>query len=90
MVRVLSGLNEPDDPNRPNPEIAIRITVPQEFAGWSMGEIIARRGFITGINGENENAVIQGRLPTSEYRGLADVLAEATQDSGKIEQDGLW
>ena len=55
-----------------------------------MGEIIARRGFITGINGENENAVIQGRVPTSEYRGLADVLAEATQDSGKIEQDGLW
>ncbi len=87
MVRVLSGINEPDDPNRPDPEIDIRITVAQEFAGWSMGEISARRGFITGIDVEKENTVIRGRLPTSEFKGLADVLAEATQHAGKIEQD---
>ena len=31
LVRVLSGLNEPDDPNRPDPEIAIRITVAQSL-----------------------------------------------------------
>jgi translation elongation factor EF-G len=63
MARVLSGLNEPDEPNRPDPDVAIRITVPQELAGWSMGEVTARRGIITGMAAEQENAVIRGRLP---------------------------
>jgi translation elongation factor EF-G len=88
MARVLAGLHEPDEPNRREPEVVIRMTVPQEFAGSSMAEFSARRGFITGMDVEHGNAVIRGRLPTSEYNALADVIAAGTRHLGRIERDG--
>jgi hypothetical protein len=60
MTRVLSGVNEPDEPNRPDPELVIRMTVPEEFAGWSMGELSAHRGWIKGIDVQHGIAVIRG------------------------------
>ena len=86
-MRVLSGLDEPDDSNRPDPEVAIRITVPQEFAGSSMGEITVRRGFITNTDVVGENAVIRGRVPKSKYAALADAFAAGTQDLARLEQE---
>ena len=86
-MRVLSGLDESDDSNGPDPEVAIRITVPQEFAGWSMGEITVRRGFITDMDAGGENAVIRGRLPKSKYAALADALAAGTRDLARLEQE---
>jgi translation elongation factor EF-G len=75
-MQVLGGVDEPDQ--RPDPEVAIRIIVSQEYAGWSMGEMSARRGFIVGMKMDGDDAVIRGRLPESEYAPLAAALAAGT------------
>jgi hypothetical protein len=85
MTRVLSGVNEPDEPNRPDPELVIRMTVPEEFAGWSMGELSAHRGWIKGIDVQHGIAVIRGSVPTTQYEGLADTIAAGTRRLGRID-----
>jgi hypothetical protein len=52
MARVLGGVSEPDEPDRPDPEVDVRMTVPQDFTGWSMpalsrGEHIVQFSTIT-------------------------------------------
>lgn len=86
MVRVLSGMYESDEPESPDPELAVRIIVPEEFAGWSMQEFSARRGIITNMEVEQGNSVIRGMLPTSEYLALVDVIATMIPRLGRIER----
>jgi translation elongation factor EF-G len=88
MGRVLGGVNEPDEPNRPDAELIIRMTVPEEFAGWSMGELNSRRGCIIGMDVQHGNVVIRGSVPTTEYQALADAIAVATKRLGRIEREG--
>jgi translation elongation factor EF-G len=86
MPRVLSGVGDPDDSGRHDPELAICITVPEEFAGWSMAELNGRRGYITEIVAERGNALIRGVVPTSQYAVLGDVIAAGTRSLGRIER----
>ena len=85
MGRALSGVNEPDEPNA---ELIIRMTVPEEFAGLSMGELNSRRGCIKGMDVQHGNVVIRGSVPTKEYDALADAISVATKRLGRIEREG--
>jgi len=93
MPPVLGGLEEHRDPG-PDPELTVRITVPEEFTGSAMGLLNSLLGVITGLDvqeGETQAgvaprfAVIKGSLPQSEYRTLVEELAQATQARGKVQ-----
>jgi hypothetical protein len=84
MARVLSGLSEPDQPDA---NFAIRFTVPEEFAGMSMGEVQSRRGCITGMDVQSGIAIIRGSLPASEFQAFQDTIAVATHQRGRVERE---
>ena len=82
MARVLSGVSEPIEPD---PELGICITVPEEFAGLSMGELNSRRGGVTGMDVQSGMVLIRGFLLASEYVGLEIAIAAGTQHRGRVE-----
>lgn len=85
MKEVASDASESDQPNG---EIAIRVVVPEEFCGWSVGEFQSRGGSITGMEVQSGCVVvIRGSLPVSEYPALQDAVRSATQQRGKVERD---
>jgi translation elongation factor EF-G len=81
VARVLNGVNEPNQP-QPDPEIPIRIIVPEEFAGHSMSELQSRRGSVTGLGVESGVTFIRGTIPSSEYDALYTTIAFSTQHRG--------
>jgi elongation factor G len=84
MPDVLTGFS--DDQSH-KPELAIRISVPEEFLGASIGEINSRRGYVRGIEVESGTYVILANLPIAEYGALAHELAFATRQRAKLELD---
>jgi len=89
MARVLSGVGEPSQPE-PDPEVAIRMTIPEEFGGISMGELNSRRGCVLGMDSQPGRVIlIRASLPASEYMGLEDTIAEWTQNRGRVEHEPL-
>ena len=78
---------EPEKPNRAAGEVSIRITVPEEFAGASLGELIARQGFITGMEAEEQSLVIRASLAAGEYDGLVEAIVADTQGRGRVERE---
>jgi elongation factor G len=77
----------PDDSKRPVGEVKIQITVPEEFAGASLGELIARQGLITGMEAKEQNVVLQASLPAGEYDGLVEAIVADTQGRGRVERE---
>jgi translation elongation factor EF-G len=85
MPRVLSGVGEPGQPDESQPEIAVHLIVPEEFAGMSMGELHTRRGRVSGMDVKSGSVLIRAFLPASEYDGLEKAIDEGTQHRGRVE-----
>jgi elongation factor G len=83
MAPVLSNISEPDQPNA---ELAIRMTVPEEFAGAVMGELQSKRGYTTEMDVQWGVVIIRGRMPASEFDGFRATIALATQQRGRVER----
>jgi translation elongation factor EF-G len=81
MPDVLSGTNEPD---QSDPELAIAITIPEEFVGFAMGELSSRSGVVTGMKIVSRTVVIYASLRASENHGLEQSIAETTRQRGKV------
>lgn len=95
MPFVLDGLEEHEDPG-PDPELTIRITVPEEYAGSVMGLLNYRRGVVTGMEVQpgaapnafsqaTNSAIIRASLPRSQYGALVEDVVEATLGRGKVD-----
>jgi translation elongation factor EF-G len=84
MARVMDELNEP---SQPDPEVPVRVIVPQEFAGFSMSELASRRGSVVRLEVQSGVAFIRGTLPSSEYDALETAIALSTQHRGKVEHE---
>ena len=84
MGRVISNISEPDQPDA---EFAIRFTVPEDFAGVSMGEFQSRRGCITGMEVQSGIVIIRGSLPASEFQAFQATIAVATEQRGRVERE---
>lgn len=83
MAPLLSNISEPDQPNA---EVAICMTVPEEFAGAVMGELQSRRGYTAEMEVQSGVVVIRGRMPASEFDGFQATIALATQQGGRVER----
>ena len=83
MGRVRGDISEPDQPDA---ESAVRITIPEKFAGASMGEFESRRGCITGMDVQSGTVIIRGSLPASEFPAFQERIAVATQQRGTVER----
>lgn len=91
MAEILSGLAEPDEPNPVPGDITVLVTVPEEFAGVSLGELNAREARINGMEVEGICVTISATLPASHYKTLVEVIKADTQDRGRValaEADG--
>jgi translation elongation factor EF-G len=86
VARVLSGVSEPNQPE-PDPELPIRVIVPEEFAGLSMSELQSRRGSVIGLEVQSSTAFIRGTLPSSEYDAFDTAISVSTQHRGKVEHE---
>jgi translation elongation factor EF-G len=84
MGRILSEIREPDQPNS---ELGIRMTVPEEFAGASMGEFQSRGGYITDMDVQSGMVMVRGSLPAGEFQAFRDAIALATQQRGRVERE---
>ena len=84
MGRVLSNITEPDQPDA---ESAIRLTIPEEFAGSSMGEFQSRGGYITGMDVQSGIVIVRGSLPAAKFQAFRDAIAVATQRRGSVERE---
>ena len=88
MARVPSGVSEPNQPEpEPDPELLIRVIVPEEFAGLSMGELQSRRGCVTGLDVQSGVVFIRGSLPSSEYAAFHTAITVSTQHRGRVEHE---
>jgi elongation factor G len=67
--------------------LGIRVTVPEEFVGASMGELSARRGYVTSIDVQSGDVSIRATLPASEYNALVEAIAAMTQRRGRIKRE---
>jgi translation elongation factor EF-G len=85
MTRVLSGPNEPSQPDDPDAEFGICITVPEEFTGQSIGELNSRGGRVVEMDAQSGIVLIRASLPRSEYYGLQKAIAANTQHRGRVE-----
>jgi translation elongation factor EF-G len=84
VARMLGEVNEP---SQPDPEVPIRVIVPEEFAGLCMSELQSRRGSISALEVQSGVAFIRGSLPSSEYDALDTAIAVSTQHRGKVEHE---
>jgi translation elongation factor EF-G len=85
-MRLAGGIDEPPRPDEPSSYLTVHMIVPEEFAGMSMAELNSRGGSVTGIEVQTGNALIRALLPASEYGGMKQVIEEATQHRGTLEQ----
>ncbi len=86
MTRAGIGLGEPDE-EAPSPEDGIIVTVHEEFAGFAIGELNARKGRVTGMEVRGDIVRIDATLPASEFDSLSKEVASATHRRGKVERD---
>ncbi len=70
------------DPVLTEPIMKVVVTMPEEYMGDVMGNIIARRGNITSMEDDNGMKVINAMVPLSEMFGYATDLRSRTQGRG--------
>jgi translation elongation factor EF-G len=74
---------EPGDRSR---EIEVRVIVAEEFLGAAIGELNARRGYITAIGHRSEGTEVLARLLESEYEDLVAWVAAGTLGRARVER----
>lgn len=79
--------NESSGSDEPDSEVSIRMTVPEELAGASMGEFQSRRGSITAMDVRSGVVIIRGAIPASEFRAFQHTIASATQQRGRVDRE---
>ena len=67
------------DPALLEPIMAIEIVLPEVYVGDVMGDLIARRGKINGIDIRGDGQIIRGEVPLAEMFGYATALRSITQ-----------
>jgi predicted membrane GTPase involved in stress response len=79
--------NEPEDIG----PIAIELTVPEEFLGFSIDALTTRQGTINNLLSQNGRAVIEASLPARQYESLEKAIVEyAGRDQCSVKlADGL-
>jgi len=86
MARILSP--EADNPNGDSkPDLGIRITIPEEFVGFAIGQVNQHDGVVTGMEIAQEGwQVIQASLPRSQFDSLSHEIVSSTI-KGKVERE---
>ncbi len=84
MGRVLSNVSEPDHPDA---ECAIRLVLPEQYAGSSMSEFQSRGGCITGMDVQSGIVILRGSLPAAEFQAFREIIAVVTQRHGSVERE---
>ena len=79
----LDGLAEPDEPNPPSEEVRVVITIPEEFTGVSLHELVAREGLIADMTTQGQSVTIHASLPASNYNALAEAIMMNTLGRGE-------
>lgn len=90
MARILTPhANDPNDnpPDSPDPDIPIRITVPEEYTRFALGQINRHNGIIKFMDAQHGYQVIQATLPASQFDSLSYAIQSFTE-KGKVEYDG--
>jgi translation elongation factor EF-G len=75
MSSVIDSNDNPEDPIRPAEEWHVRITVPEEYSGYMIGEVNSRDGYLKELQAEGGEFTIQAALPASEYQAMAVLIA---------------
>ncbi|HEY1271260.1 MAG TPA: hypothetical protein VGF08_04725 [Terriglobales bacterium] len=65
-------------------ESTVVITVPEQFAGFAMGELRSSSGVIVNLNANQGTVTIDASLPGSRLEELAKIIAAATGGQGKV------
>ena len=86
MARTPGGSDEPEGAV-PSREVAVRITVPEEFIGSAIRELEARQGYVTEMNALVGAMTIKAFVPGSEYDRLSQEIVSATLKRGTVERD---
>jgi len=84
MTATLDGLAEPDEPDQPPGELTVVVTVPEEFAGLSLQELITRNGRLTGMDVQEQSVAISATLPASQYNSLVEAIRVNLQGRGRV------
>lgn len=71
-----------DDPD----ELAILITVPEEFAGFAMGELQKADGVVVNLNADQGTVAIDANMPATKLDGLAKTIHRATGGKGTVKR----
>ena len=78
----------PDDPVRPIESWRVKLTIPQEFVGYVIGEVNSRGGYVEAMTGQEERMVIQAKLPAREFEAMATLVAGLRGKApGRIERE---
>ncbi|MGA2697964.1 MAG: hypothetical protein ABSE92_18030 [Terriglobales bacterium] len=69
------------------PMMAIKVEVPEEYAGTVMGDLSSRRALIKGMEGRADSVIIAAEVPLAEMFGYPDRLRMATSGWGNYTLD---
>ena len=70
------------DPVVLEPIMAVAVVTPASHLGEVVGELMRRRGTVTGMDGAGDFRVLQARVPLAEMIGYSTHLRSATQGRG--------
>ena len=80
-----SDTGEPDDDGLPTGEVAIRVTVPEQYLGTTIGELNAHRGSITAIEKVGALQAVLATLPASLFKSLVEHVTGATEQRAVVQ-----
>ena len=84
MTATLNGFAGPDEPNQLSGEVKVVITIPEEFTGASLHELIAREGLIADMTTHGQSVTVHGSLPISKLNALIEAIRLDTQGRGRV------
>lgn len=83
----MAQIARPGEPgSRKTPEVHVRITIPEVFAGSAMAEVQGRAGQIVDLEVRNQMMVIHAILSESHVNTLEKTLSEWTQARSKVDR----
>jgi translation elongation factor EF-G len=78
------GLDFDEHDGTPESRVSITVAVPEEFIGFSIGEVNRRIGRIEAIEHKEQLTLVHGDIPANQFTSLATEIESFTDGAGKV------
>jgi predicted membrane GTPase involved in stress response len=88
MAPLAQSADVPEQPRGPTENWKVKLTVPEEFIGYVVGELNSRNGYVEAMDGQEKQVTIHVVLPAREFEAIKTVMASLRRTvGGSVERD---